>query len=536
VKLAPLLQACLILILVVIGYWPALRGLFIWDDSTFISDNDLVRSPNGLFNIWFTRDATDYWPLTYSVFWLMWRAFGSETFWYHAANIAVHVCNALLVWRILTRLGLRWAYAAALIFAVHPVAVESVAWIFQLKTTLAAFFALGSVFFWIRYLEGSRRRAYEYSLFLMACALLTKTSVVTWPLALLGATWWKKGRLAKKDWLALSPFFVLSLIAGTAGLYWYEYDQLLGSERVRVESFGERVLSSGYAFWFYIWKGIVPFNLSFMYPRWQITGAPGDYLPVLAVVAVFALLIWLKSRVRYAFDYFLITIFPVLGFADIYYMRFSYVADHWQYLSLIGTICIVVAMLDRWRWVPFALVPGLLFLTMRQSALYTNEETLWRDTLAKNPHAWVAENGLGLILLQSGRRDEAVAHFKKLIADKPEYVDPYINMGTYYLGQSEDSEASVYFAQALKVFPHNARASNNMAALALRHGEPDVALHYLEDAVAYLPTYEMGFKNLGIVYARLGRNDEAFAAFEKALQLRSDDEEARVNLRALGSK
>src|SRR5205823_1776409 len=120
-----------------------------------------------------------------------------------------------------------------------------------------------------------------------------------------------------------------------------------------------------------------------------------------------------------------------------------------------------------------------------QSALYANEETLWRDTLSKNPHAWLAENALGLILLQSGRRDEAVAHFKQVIADRPDYVDPYINMGVYYLGQSNDSEASIYFARALKIFPHNARASNNMAALALRHGEPEIALHYLEDAVAY---------------------------------------------------
>lgn len=535
-KYAALLQACALPLLALIAYWPSLHGGFIWDDITFISDNDLVRSPNGLFNIWFTRDATDYWPLAYTVFWFLWRAFGAETLGYHLLNVGVHALNAYLIWRILARMGFRWGYLAALLFVVHPVAVEAVAWIFQLKTSLAACFTLTSFYFWIRFYDGNRRRTFELSLLFFACALLTKTSVVTWPLVMLGYVIWQQGKVRGSDWLRLFPFALLSLIAGLVGLYWYEYDQLLGTERVRVEPLVERTLSAGYAFWFYIWKGLVPLNLTFIYPRWEIHPSLASVLPLLAV-GVTAVFLWRRFRSAfYAFAFFAITIFPVLGFFDIYYMRFSYVADHWQYISLIATVAMIAALVSRVQWLGYILVAGLTVLTFKQASLYANEETLWRDTLAKNPKAWLAENGLGLIQLQSGRRDEAVAHFKRLIADKPDYVDPYLNLGVYYLGQNDDAEASLYFSQALKVFPHNARASNNMAALALRHGEPEVALHYLEDAVTYLPTYAMGFKNLGIVYAQLGRKEAAANAFARALQLRSDDAEARKALSELQMK
>ncbi|MGZ3722837.1 MAG: tetratricopeptide repeat protein [Bdellovibrionales bacterium] len=532
---APLFQALLLFVLVLIGYWPALHGQFIWDDITFISENDLVRSPNGLFNIWFTKDSTDYWPLTYSIFWFLWRAFGPATLGYHILNILIHSLNALLVWKILSRMGMRWAYVAALIFAVHPVAVESVAWIFQLKTILAATFALGSLWFWIRFYEGSRK-SYEISLALLVCALLTKTSIVTWPLVLLGYVLWKNRKLARKDWFLIAPFMFVSFLAGSVGFFWYSYDQLLGGERVRIETFIERVASAGYAFWFYICKAFIPFNLIFMYPRWQIDPQNIlDFIPVALLVLVFAAAIWRRSNVIYALGFIFLTVFPVLGFVDIYYMRFSYVADHWQYLTLIGSICIFAAVTAQaGRWI-YAVIPVLLFLTFQQSSHYVDEESIWRNTLAKNPQAWLAENGLGVILMQTGKRDEAVTHFQNLIHSTPDYVDPYLNMGVIYLGQSEDATASEYFLKALKVFPHNARALNNMAALALRHGEPAVALHYLHEAVEYLPTYSMGYKNLGIVYLRLNQRAEAAEAFQKALHLRSDDEEAHKYLESLGA-
>jgi Tfp pilus assembly protein PilF len=217
-------------------------------------------------------------------------------------------------------------------------------------------------------------------------------------------------------------------------------------------------------------------------------------------------------------------------------MRFSYVADHWQYLSLIGLVCLMAALLDRVKWwLPFALVPLFLVLTVKQSALYASEETIWRDTLVKNPGAWLAENGLGVIEMQSNRRESAIAHFQNVIRSKPDYVEPYINMGVIHLGQSDDAHAAEYFLKALQIFPGNARALNNMAALALRHGEPDVAIHYLEEAVLRLPTYSLGYKNLGIVLLKLKRVDEAKTAFQKALQLRSDDEEAAKYLAILQS-
>lgn len=528
----------LLLSLVLVAYFPAMHGLFIWDDVTFISDNSLIHSKSGLLQIWLSHASTDYWPLTYSLFWFLWRVFGEAPFAYHLLNILVHVANAVMVWKILSRVGFRWAYAVALIFALHPVNVEAVAWIFQLKTTLSTAFALGTLLYWIRFNSGDKR-AYFIALGLFVAALLTKASVVTWPFVLLGFSWWKQGRVTLRDLKNTAPFCLTSLAVGCLGLFWYGYDQTMGGERIRIETFLERVLSSGYAFWFYISKALVPIQLSFVYPRWQIdTSSLTDYLPVIALVGIFAYLLgWSRRRWLVAGAlFFLITIFPVLGFVDIYFMRYSYVADHWQYLSLIASIFIFVSiatwLLEKRHLgkAIYLVVPLFLVLTFQQSKIYASEEVIWRDTLNKNPAAWLAENNLGAILLAQGKGAEAISHFQNVINEKPDYVDSYINLGVYYLGQNDEASAKLYFSKALDVFPYNARALNNLAALALRNNDPQAALHYLQLAVEHLPDYVLGYKNLGLIYLQLNRPNDASDAFRKALSLRPDDQEAQKYL------
>jgi len=521
-------QPLLLLLLVFAAYWPAWSGGFIWDDLTFIVNNDLIHAPNGLLQIWFSKGATDYWPVSYSLFWFLWRLFGGNPIGYHLVNLLIHASNAILVFKILARLGFRWAYLAALLFVLHPVCVEAVAWIFQIKTTLAVLFCLSSFWFWILTYEG-HRRALWVALFLFVCALLTKTSVVTWPAIMLGFVWWRTGGVKTRDLLRAAPFFAASLVAGLNGLFWYSYNLLHDSQRVRVEPFAERVASAGITFWFYLSKVFWPHPLVFVYPRWTVSGSV-DYLPaLLAVGFIVALFVWRRrSTTLLAVGFFTIAIFPVLGFFDIYYMRFSYVADHWQYLALIG---VIVWLAAHTRYAGYVIAAVLFGLTFHQAGLYANEETLWRDTLAKNPGAWLAENRLAVTLLQSGRADEAVFHLQKLVREHPDFDEPYLNLGVIELGRGHDTEAVAYFQKVLEVFPGNVRALNNLATIAVRQGHNFEAEAQLREAVENLPTYALAWKNLGIVYLHLGRKADAVHALQRALELRADDAEAAQYLR-----
>ncbi len=356
---AALVAACVVAV-----YWPCLHGGFILDDDKLVTDNDLVRSPEGLGRIWFSTQPQDYWPLTNSLFWLQWRIWGSSPIGYHATSLLLHVAAALLIWRILRILKIPGAFLAALLFVVHPVNVQSVAWISEQKNTLAMVFFLLSVVWYLRAEEGREAsdvarvsaKWYWLSLATFLLAMLSKGSAAVLPLVLLLIIWWRRERIARSDLWRTAPFFVVA-IALTAVNFWFTTH---GADIVvRDATFGQRVAGAGAAVWFYLSKALVPIDLVFIYPQWQILESKILWwLPALAGLAVTAVLWWRRNLppagwmrpLLFAWIFFCVALLPVLGFADVGFMKFSLVADHYQHLALIGVTAVVAAAWSVWHF------------------------------------------------------------------------------------------------------------------------------------------------------------------------------------------
>ncbi len=431
-----LLGAAALAIVVWISYFPALRGGFIWDDNLLVAGNRLVHAPDGLYRIWFTTEPYDYWPLTNTMFWIEWRLWGTNPTGYHVVNLLLQIAAALLLWKILSKLSIPGAYLAAVLFAVHPVNVESVAWIAQGKNTLAMLFFLLSTLCYLRQ-EGQQRgkaeeeagslgRWYWLSLFAFLLAMLSKGSVAILPLVLLLIVWWQQRRITCQDLWRTAPFFLIAVVLTVVNIYF----QTHGGEAIRTASMSQRLAGAGAVVWFYLSKALLPLDLIFVYPQWHIEVRELLWwLPLLAALVVTAALGWCAHwrqfglgpghAVRLAF--FCVALLPVLGMTDVYFMKFALVADHYQYIALIGVVVLMAAGLSAWygnathaarsaRSSPQSpSLPHTAWLARQQSSLYADSITLYRATLRSNPDCWLAHVNLGQEFLGAGRVAEATS-------------------------------------------------------------------------------------------------------------------------------
>jgi len=367
-------------VLAVLLYLPAMGSGFIWNDDSFVYNNDLITRPGGLWKFWFSTEPPDYFPLTSTMLWVEWRLWGDDATGYHVVNVLLHAASCVLLWRVLRAMAVPGAFLGGLLFAVHPVNVESVAWITERKNTLPVALFLGSVLMYLRSEPGEgsgadeeagasgagrgradragrRRGLYAGSLALHALALLAKTSVVIQPLALLLGAWWMRRRIRLSDLKRTAPFFVLSLAFGLVTI-WYQTHSAIGETVVRDDGFASRLAIAGWAVWFYLYKAVLPIDLAFVYPRWEAdVGWWPTWIPLaLLVVGVGALVRHRRTRwgapLFVATAFYLMALLPILGFVDIYFMLYSLVADHWQYVALIGFVALAGgAMAGLGRWV-----------------------------------------------------------------------------------------------------------------------------------------------------------------------------------------
>jgi tetratricopeptide (TPR) repeat protein len=569
-------------LLVAIGlavYLPSLRNGFVWDDDSFLTKNALIKAPDGLARFWFSTQPTDYWPVTSTSLWLEWRLWGMHAAGYHATNLILHLAEALLLWSILRRLRVPGAYLAALLFAVHPVNVESVAWIAQRKNLVAMLFYLLAISGFLRtgWVSAGARKwglAYGLSLLSFLLALLSKGSVAPLPLVLLGLIAWQR-RPRGSDLGGLAPFFAISA-ALIAVNVWF---QTHGTHEVIRQANGmQRLLGAAAAVWFYLYKALVPVDLIFVYPQWRIdTGTAAWWLPLAAAVALTALL-WRMRRNRpewlAAWAYFVVMLLPVLGFTDVFFMRYSLVADHYQHLALIGVVALAAAGWDRWRRQPrgaawahaaAALAVGTLgILTWRQARDYRDEETLYRTTLARSPESWMVYNNLGLLESAAGRKSVAAQDYNEALRLNPEFAEAYLNRGElegelghsaealadfnaglryrpnypearYNLGNTlhglgRNAEAAAEFEQALRLRPNYPEAENNLGAALVDLGQVADAIRHYDRAIQLDPAYAEVHYNLANTLVGLGRGGDAIAQFATALRLKPDYPEAENNL------
>jgi tetratricopeptide (TPR) repeat protein len=534
----------------IFAYRPAWNGGFLWDDDVYITNNELLTAPDGLRRIWFSLDSpSQYFPLVYTAFRTEHAVWGLDPTGYHWVNLLLHIGNALLVWLVLARLKVPGAWLAGAIFALHPVQVESVAWITERKNVLMGFFFLLTLLAWIAFVGGRTKRSwlfYGLALILYLLALFAKTTACTLPAALFLILWLQRTPISRKRVFQIIPFLVLGVAMGALAMWWERYHQGTSRAVFTFLSPIERVLVASRAVWFYLSKLAWPSNITFIYPRWDI--APShllNYAWLLAGVIVCGAIYFLRRyvgrSVEVAAAFFVATLSPVLGLIMLYTFRYTFVADHYQYLACIGPIALASAGLVNLaeaskssRNMIFSaalcVVALLATLTWRQAAMYGNIETLWRMTLSRNPSCWMAHNNLGIVLFEKGQLDDAIAHYRTTLHMQPNFWDADYNLGTALLGKGQVDEAIFYCDKAVRMQPNDPDAQVALANALLQKRQIDEAIVHYEKAVAIRPDYFLARYGLGHSLLEKGMLDAAIEHSRAALLIQPNNADCHTVL------
>jgi protein O-mannosyl-transferase len=542
-----LLRVAVIAAMVLWIYLPVIHGQWLWDDKELISQNDLIRDPAGWWKIWVQPgDLIDFYPLWSTVEWLQWHLWGNDTAGYHVVNIALHFASALLVWRLLARLGLRFAWLGGLFFAIHPVQVESVAWMVELKNTLSLPPFLLAMIAWIDYDAHHRRRDYFLALGLFLVAMLCKTTMAMFPFVILLYAWWRRCRIQAIDFRASAPFFSVSLVLGLATLWFQEYHAIRGAE-IPMGGIGARLALSGSSLAFYVTQCVWPAGLLPVYPKWSIDPPlPLQVAPWFVLFGVLALC-WVKRATwgRHALlglGFFALNLAPFLGFSKTFYMTFSWVVDHNLYLPIIGLVGLGVAGLERLdrllvpacRGVIAVLVAliatALLVESHGYAKMFVDQETLWTYTLERNPDAWPGLNNLGVRLLNAGHPREAMAHFQAALRQYPTDAMTHNNLGNAFLALNRNAEAMDQYRIAIAISPQHLFAHINLGIALVKTGNDAGAETEFKTALLIDPRSAPAHQNLGALYLRTGRPDDAAREYGAILHDDSHYAEYQKNL------
>jgi protein O-mannosyl-transferase len=534
----------------IFAYRPAWNGGFLWDDDVYITNNELLTAPDGLRRIWFSLDSpSQYFPLVYTTFRVEHAIWGLDPTGYHWVNLLLHVANALLVWLVLARLKVPGAWLAGAIFALHPVQVESVAWITERKNVLMVFFFLLALLAWIAFIDGRTKRSwlfYGLALILYLLALSAKTTACTLPAALFLILWLQRTPVSWKRVFQIIPFLVLGIAMGVLAMWWERYHQGTSRAVFTFLSPIERVLVASRAVWFYLSKLIWPSDLTFIYPRWDI--APTHLLNyawllagVIACGALYFLRRYWGRSVEVAAGFFVVTLSPVLGFIMLYTFRYTFVADHYQYLACIGPIALASAGLanlaDTFKngralilSAALCVVAVLATLTWRQAAMYGDIDTLWRTTLARNPGCWMAHNNLGMVLFEKGQLDDAIRHYRTTLEMQPDFWDADYNLGTALLGKGQVDEAIFYCDKAVRMQPNDPDAHVAFANALLQKKRTDDAIAHYQKAIAIRPDYFLARYGLGHALLENGKLDAAIEHSRAALLIQPNNADCHTVL------
>ena len=549
-----LIAQCVVLLVATCAcYWPALNGEFQWDDGLLVKDNELIKSLAGLRDIWFSTRPYDFFPLTYTTFWLEWPLWGDDPTGYHLVNLALHLAGAGLLWKLLLELRLPGAWFGALLFALHPVNVASVAWISERKNTLSMVFYLACLVYYARFDNPTdlraRRWRYGAALGFFVLAALSKSSVVMLPFVLLLLCWWRRGKLSWADLARSVPFFAVSLSCGLATM-WFQYHRAIqpGYHAANHLPWLVRTLMTGHVAWFYLGKALLPVRLSMVYPRWTLgASSPGDYLPVFGWLA--ALCAAWVGRFRWGrgpfavLAYFLITLAPVSGLMQMSFFSFSYVSDHLMHLALVGIIVAISAGLGAWHargGVSARLVLAVMVLwvvafcvaTPYRADQFGSNRRLWETALGVAPRCFAVYNNLGADAQAHGRIAEAEADYREAVRLEPRSFSTCNNLATALRLQGKWRQAGVLYQAILRLEP-NAQCYNNLAVVFLELGETDKARTQLEHALALAPTMDSAYFNLFRTEHAEHRLPAAAAALRGCLRCNPADAVAMTCLASL---
>jgi protein O-mannosyl-transferase len=573
--------------LVVVAYARVFNAGFIWDDESHLTQNPCIVGPLGLKEVWTTARAV-YYPLVLTTFWALHKVVGLAPWPYHLLNVLLHAGSAIVLWRVLRQLKVRGAWLGAALWALHPVMVQSVAWVTELKNTQSCLFYLLSIFCFLKWdgrqaeQEGSLSRSAErrtgdrrslmfsFSLFFFILATLSKPSVVMLPVVLALCLWWQAGRISRRNVSALVPFALISAVASV----WTIFEQKFHAGAIGAEwaqTWPERLIIAGRAIWFYLAKLIWPDPLIFIYPRWEIDSSKlSAYFPLLAALTGLLVLWVVRAKwsraVFFAAAYYVVSLFPVLGFFDVFFFRYSFVSDHFQYLASMGPLALAGAAMTtgctrlavaasvhraaptaslssnsatrRYSAVATTSLLGLygvlllllVFLTWRQTGVYHDLVTLYTATLVKNPGCWMAHYNLGIALNDRGQTDEAMAHYRRAIELRPSYAEAHYNLGRLLAQKGQLDEAVTHYEKALEINPADAEAQNNLGVTLFANGRADEAVAHYRKALAIQPEYADASCNLANALLSNGDLDGAIAYYSACLAILPNQAETQYNL------
>jgi len=588
----------LLIALVCVGYARVFNAGFIWDDESHLTQNPCIVGPLGLKEVWTTARAV-YYPLVLTTFWALHKLAGLTPWPYHLLNVILHAGSAVLLWKVLQQLNVRGAWLGAALWALHPVMVQSVAWVTELKNTQSCLFYLLSILCFLKrekdsttnYADNTESleqnssgdlakppiRLFVLSLLFFVLATLSKPSVVMLPVVLGLCVWWRTGRIQWRKFTPLIPFAVISVVASV----WTVFEQKFHAGAIGAEwaqTWPERLVIAGRAIWFYPAKLVWPHSLVFIYPGWEINSSRQTaYLPLVGALSGLVVLWLIRARwsraVFFAAAYYVVSLFPVLGFFDIFFFRYSFVSDHFQYLASMGPLALagagitvgctplVVVAANLRRGEPMSslssdaarprqpqqratsavaaapligfcgvLLLSLLILTWRQTAIYHDLVSLYTATLTSNPGCWMAHYNLGIVLNDQGKTDEAIAHYQEAIELRPRYAEAHYNLGRLLAQKGRLDDAVAHYEKALEINPADAEARNNLGVTLFGIGRVDDAIAHYQDALKIRPDYAEASCNLANALLTKGDLDGAITRYSACLALSPNQAEVQYDL------
>jgi protein O-mannosyl-transferase len=582
----PLRPTLIIVMLALIAHGAAIWCGWIWDDDSYVTANSVVQSRGGWLTVWIPGATPQYYPLVFLGFWVEHALFGLDPLWFHLINVLMHASSAALLFTILQRLGVKHAFWIAAIFAVHPMGVESVAWVTERKNVQSMLFALLAIRCFLPVAMEERERgaaAWVKSFAFFVAALLSKTTAVFVAPCLVVILLWRRRSLDAGLVARIAPFFVVGASLGlfTASL-----------EKTHVGAVGsdfaisllDRLQLSGMIAAFYLKSFVMPIEQIFIYPRFTPDSTDlVRWLPTFALAGLLGCAIWWWRRSRAPLLVMLwggAALFPALGFFDVWPFRFSYVADHFAYAAM---PCLATALVASIASIPAAARGGgrigipvglctifvLVLLSIRAIPKYESEETLWLDTLERNPAAWIAANNLSTIRLsqaaqrlEQGKREDALilarqaldyatraGEFKpdeftntfnrseahRLLGAReasleeieraarlaPELFDVQWTRGRALAAVDRLDDARSAFRRAIglaRTTSESLSAHRELMRVAIRQGSLDEAVHACEEVVALAPDDAEMIANLGSLLGATGRKEEGRRMLLRAVE------------------
>lgn len=534
-------------IIIRLAFWQIHSFDFInYDDDAYVSKNEHISTGLKWDNVvWvFTKAHSSNWhPLTGLSHMLDCQLFGLKPGLHHLVNLLFHIANTLLLFAVLRRMtGALWRSAfVAAVFAVHPLHVESVAWISERKDVLSTLFWLLTMAAYLRYVKNPKASSYILTLVFFALGLMAKPMLVTLPFTLLLLDYWPLKRLSVKSLWEKAPFFILSAVSSAITLV----VQSETVQKITVLPLSVRVANAVVSCGKYIFKMIWPTNLAVFYPHpvdklpgWQVLAS----IVLLVIVTIFV--IRFAKTYRYLFVgwfWYIGTLVPVIGLVQV---GDQAMADRYSYIPLIGLFIIIAwganDLLTSWKYrrIAFAITAAAVILllsvcTWKQTSYWRNSKTLFEHTLKVTDENYVACNNLGMALMEQKKFDEAIELFHRALEVRPDLAEAYNNLGIAYGNIGRYDKAIEAYKQAIGIEPDYAEAYYNLGITCVSFGRSQDAAEAFKHAVKIKPDYADAHYNLCVAYLM---TDNKNAAMEEYKILKTLDAELADQLSELIGK